>query len=63
MRTGTPDSIQAAIDQGADVNGINKDGWTTLMVAAAFNRSAEMIITLLKAGADVNAGTSAAPLH
>lgn len=27
-RTGTPQSVQAAINQGADINGHNEHGWT-----------------------------------
>jgi len=52
VKTRTPQSVQAAIDQGADVNAQNKDGATPLMYAAAFNQNPEVITTLLKAGAD-----------
>jgi len=56
VETGTPQQIQAAIDQGEDVNAQDKLlGWTALMYAARFNKNPEVITTLLKANADVNA--------
>jgi len=57
VKTGTPQSVQAAIRQGADVNAKDPTGQgrTALMYAAEFNPSVEVITTLLKAGADVNA--------
>ena len=56
VETGTPQQIQAAIDRGEDVNARDKLlGWTALMYAARFNKNPEVITTLLKAGADVNA--------
>ena len=56
VETGTPRQIQAAIDQGEDVNAQDKLlDWTALMHAARFNKNPEVITTLLKAGADVNA--------
>jgi ankyrin repeat protein len=55
VQTGTPQTIQAAIDQGTDVSGSNKNGWTALMVAAANNQNPEVIAALIKAGADVTA--------
>jgi ankyrin repeat protein len=56
VETGTPQQIQAAIDLGEDVNARDKFlGWTALMYAARFNKNPEVITTLLKAGADVNA--------
>jgi hypothetical protein len=53
--TGTPESIQAAIDNGADVNARNKDGKTPLMFAAGYAPNPEVINILLAAGAEVNA--------
>ena len=53
---GTARGIQAAIDQGADVNVRDKDDVTPLMVAAArWGVNLEVIRVLLTAGADVNA--------
>ena len=54
-RTGTPQSVQAAINQGADVNAMNKDGMTPLMAAAFGNSNSDVITTLVKAGAYVDA--------
>lgn len=51
---GTPQQVQAALNNGADVNAPDKDGKTPLM-AAAFNPNSEVIVTLLKAGANINA--------
>ena len=50
-----PDQIRAAIDKGADVNARDSEDWTPLMDAADYNLDPEVIGTLLKAGADVNA--------
>lgn len=41
------------IGQGVDVNGVDKDGWTPLMVAAGEHQP-EMVRLLLAAGAQVN---------
>lgn len=50
VETGTPQQIQAAIDQGEDVNAKDKLlGWTALMYAARFNKNPEVITTLLSA--------------
>ena len=48
-KTGTPQSIRAAIDAGAQVNARDKDGRSVLMWAALQNQSPEVIATLLKA--------------
>ena len=53
--SGTPQSVQAAIDQGADVNARDAIGGTPLMWAAMYNQNPEVITTLLKAGADIMA--------
>ena len=55
VKTGTAQSVQAAISKGADVNAQHKGGQSPLMVAAKYNQNPEVIITLLKAGADVKA--------
>jgi len=52
VRTGTPQQVQAAINQGADLEARDKEGMTALMYAAALNPNAEVIMRLLKAGAD-----------
>ena len=58
VKTGTPQDVQAAISKGADVNAKDTEGYTPLMWAGASNPNAEVITTLLKAGADVNARDS-----
>ena len=55
VRTGTSQSVQAAIDKGEDPNARDKDGMTPLMYAAGYNQNPQAITTLLKAGADINA--------
>ena len=40
-----------------DVNAKNEVGWTPLSLAAGFSGNPEVITTLIKAGADVNAKT------
>jgi ankyrin repeat protein len=55
VKTGTPQSVQVAIDQGAGVNTRDKYGTTALMLAAAFNQNPEVITALLKTGADFKA--------
>jgi ankyrin repeat protein len=53
--TGTPQDVQAAITNGADVNARDKDGKTPLISAAQTNKNPEVITTLLKADADIEA--------
>jgi hypothetical protein len=56
VKTGTPQSIQAAIDKGADVNAVyGLDGTTALMLAAEDNPDADVVAALLKAGAEIEA--------
>jgi hypothetical protein len=54
---GTPEEIQAAIDDGANVNAKSTEGadMTPLLSAANWNREAEVVDILLKAGADAGA--------
>ncbi len=55
VKTGTPEAVQAAIEQGAEVNAMNDAGFTPLILAVALNPDPDVIVTLLKAGAEVNA--------
>ena len=55
VKTGTSQSVQAAIKQGAEVNAQDNYGRTPLMHAATFSRNPEVITVLVKAGANVNA--------
>jgi ankyrin repeat protein len=59
--TGTSQSVKAAINKGAKVNARDENGWTPPMCAAAFNQNPEVITTLLKAGANINAQNELAP--
>jgi 6-phosphogluconolactonase (cycloisomerase 2 family)/uncharacterized caspase-like protein len=54
-RTGRPQDVQSAIRTGAEVNARNSDGWTALMLAARDNPNLDVIVTLLKSGADLSA--------
>jgi ankyrin repeat protein len=51
---GTPEKIKAAIENGANVNAKDADGYTALMYTARKN-NAEVVSMLLERGADVNA--------
>lgn len=55
VKTGTPHDVQAAISNGANVNVLDKNGWTALMNAAEYNQNLEVITALLAAGADAKA--------
>src|SRR5271157_3690374 len=53
-KTGTPQSVQAAIDSGADIKARDSlYGMNALMNAARSNPNPEVITALLKAGADL----------
>ena len=54
VKTGTPQDVQDAISNGADVNEVGNGNWTPLMVA----NSPDVISMLLKAGAHVSARES-----
>jgi ankyrin repeat protein len=54
-KTGTPETIMAAINRGENVKASNALGWTVLMCAAGANQDPGVITTLLKAGADLTA--------
>lgn len=55
VKTGYPQDVQAAINEGADLEARDMNGATALMWAVTNTENLEMITTLLKAGADVNA--------
>ena len=50
-----PEKVRQLIQDGADVNAQNKDGWTPLMVAAYNNSNSETLMALIEAGAGINA--------
>jgi ankyrin repeat protein len=50
---GHPDTVQALIDAGATVNTANQHGRTALMFAAKYGFD-DIVLTLVKKGADVN---------
>jgi ankyrin repeat protein len=54
VTTGTPQDVQAAIENGENVNAPNAAGYLPLGIAAQFNPDSEVIDVLLKAGADIN---------
>lgn len=53
-RTGSSDTVQALVDQGANVNAHDADGQTSLMVAAGRGATGTVQLLLSK-GADINA--------
>jgi ankyrin repeat protein len=55
VKTGTSQSVQAAISKGADVNARDKYDRTPLMYAAEYNPNPEVITVLLTAGANAKA--------
>ena len=59
VKTGTPQSVRAAISNGAEVNTRDDYGRTPLMAAASYTENPEVIPTLLKAGADAKAKNKA----
>ena len=60
VKTGTPQDVQKAISNGADINARNEYyGETPLIYAAQYNSNPAVITTLLKAGADIEARTTA----
>ena len=46
------------IRAGAEINGTTKKGWTPLHSAARFNPNPEILLTLIDAGADIDAKTN-----
>jgi ankyrin repeat protein len=52
---GTSQDVRAVLDKGADVNARGFHGMTPLIAAAAYNQNTEVILLLLKAGADIEA--------
>lgn len=49
------EQLKKLIDEGADINAVNKDGKTALHIAAKVAQSSSVVQMLLDAGADVNA--------
>ena len=63
VTTGTPQEVQAAIDKGEDVNANVPNDLTPLIAAAAFNKNPDVVATLLRAGADIEAQVGTAKFH
>ncbi len=55
VKTGTLQSIQVAINQGADINARDKVGGTVLMYVEEYNTNPEVITALVAACADPKA--------
>lgn len=53
-QNGTSEQVQAAINGGSRVNANNSEGWTVLALAARYS-TPDVLETLLRNGADVNA--------
>jgi hypothetical protein len=63
MENVSKDYIRVLINEGADANAKNNDGWTPLMFAARYSSSPEIVKLLIEKGADVNArDNNGAPL-
>ena len=54
VKTGTLADVKAALKNGADVNAMDKYGYTVLMWAAEYNTNPDVIEALIDAGANVN---------
>ena len=54
VKTGTPQSVEDAINKGANIKARDSMGRSPLLVAASNNPNPEVITILLKAGEDVN---------
>ena len=50
--------ITRLIQDGADVNSVNYNGWTPLMLASEINPNSDVIRVLIENGADANAATN-----
>ena len=55
VKSGTPQQIQVAIDKGAEVKTQAKNGGIALMFAAGYDQDPDVITTLLRNGAYMNA--------
>jgi predicted MFS family arabinose efflux permease len=53
--TRNPETVEALVAAGAEVNARDDNSWTPLMGAAAFNQEPDVIRALIAAGADINA--------
>jgi ankyrin repeat protein len=58
VKIGPPRAVQAAIDNGVDLEARDESGNTPLLTAATLNLNPEVITMLLKAGADPKAQNS-----
>ncbi len=58
IEKGMIDEVKSLIKAGADINTINSDDLTTLMIASGYGRS-EIVRFLVKSGMDVNGKNSA----
>ena len=58
VETGSPESIETAVKNGANVNARDTNGTTMLMYAASHNQNPDAISVLLNAGADIKARSS-----
>jgi len=57
-KNGEAEEIQAALEAGADVNSVNENGMTPLMMAAKYNNNPYVIILLANYGARINYSSS-----
>ena len=57
IEKGMIDEVKSLIKAGADINSINSDNLTTLMIASGYGRS-EIVRFLVKSGMDVNGKNS-----
>jgi ankyrin repeat protein len=55
VKSGTVVEVQQAINSGADVNVIDENGWTPLMISAYYNPNPMVLSELINAGAEVDA--------
>ena len=59
---GVFDDVKKYVEEGAAVNGADKNGWTALMLAA-FNGHTEIAAYLVQKGADIEAASQSGDPH